>query len=306
MREVEDAHQPVDEREPGGDQEVHRAEPEAGDREQEERAHACHPDAEQPLDELGLREQLLRVAACARRVPGRARSRRARAAPTTPRFCSTSSTVVSSASRSSTRATSATSSGREPLRRLVDEQHPVVVQQRARDRDHLLLPARQRAGALRRALLELREELVDEVVARLRVAFREAKVLRDGEAGEDVAVLRDVADAVLDDRDASAVPVSSSSPRRTEPRRSTSPRIARSVVVLPTPLRPSSAVTPPSGTSNVTPCRTCDCPRKHMQVAHREQRPGGDRAHSASPRYADCTVSFAITAAGVSHASSAP
>jgi hypothetical protein len=44
---------------------------------------------------------------------------------------------------------------REALRRLVDEQHTVVVQQRPRDRDHLLLPARERAGPLRPALLEL-------------------------------------------------------------------------------------------------------------------------------------------------------
>ena len=57
--------------------------------------------------------------------------------------------------------------GREPLRRLVDEQQLVLVQQRARDRDHLLLPARERAGPLRAALGELREELVDELVARV-------------------------------------------------------------------------------------------------------------------------------------------
>ena len=122
-----------------------------------------------------------------------------RCARTTPRFCSTSSTVVSSASRSSTRATSATSARREALRRLVDEQHAVVVQQCSRDRDHLLLPARERSRALRRPLLELGEELVDEVVPRLRVALGEPEVLRDGQPREDVAVLRHVTDAALDD-----------------------------------------------------------------------------------------------------------
>ena len=39
-----------------------------------------------------------------------------------------------------------------------------------------------------------------------------------------------------------------------------SPMIARSVVVLPAPLRPRSTKTPPSGTSKVTPCSTEYCP----------------------------------------------
>src|SRR3954453_20754486 len=89
--------------------------------------------------------------------------------------------------------------GRESLGRLVDEQYSVVVQERARDRDHLLLAAGQRACALLRALLELGEELVDEVVARIRVALCEAEVLRNRETGEDVAVLGDVADRLPDD-----------------------------------------------------------------------------------------------------------
>ena len=41
----------------------------------------------------------------------------------------------------------------------------------------------------------------------------------------------------------------------------TSPMRARIVVVLPTPFRPSTAVTPSAGTSNEIPCRTCDSPR---------------------------------------------
>src|SRR5438874_1490934 len=83
--------------------------------------------------------------------------------------------------------------GRETLRRLVDEKYAVVVQECPRDGDHLLLPARERAGALLPPLLELREELVDEVVARVCAALSEAEVLCDGEAGEHVAVLGDVA-----------------------------------------------------------------------------------------------------------------
>ncbi len=88
---------------------------------------------------------------------------------------------------------------REALRRLVDEQDAVVVEQRPGDRDHLLLAARERPRALRRPLRELGEEVVDEVVPRRAVAHREAEVLLDGEPGEDVAVLGHVADAAADD-----------------------------------------------------------------------------------------------------------
>src|ERR1700683_3277098 len=38
------------------------------------------------------------------------------------------------------------------------------------------------------------------------------------------------------------------------------PMIALSVVVLPTPLRPSKVTTSPARTSKLTPCRTCDSP----------------------------------------------
>jgi hypothetical protein len=88
---------------------------------------------------------------------------------------------------------------REPLRRLVDEQEAVVVEERPRDRHHLLLAAREGAGELLSALLELREEVVDELVPRLLVTLGEPEVLVHREAGEDVAVFRDIADATADD-----------------------------------------------------------------------------------------------------------
>src|SRR5215472_5610784 len=43
--------------------------------------------------------------------------------------------------------------------------------------------------------------------------------------------------------------------------RRVSPMIARSVVVLPTPLRPSSAAASPGFTSRLTPCRICSLPK---------------------------------------------
>ena len=91
----------------------------------------------------------------------------ARPAATTPRFCSTSSTVVSSDDALERGATSVTSSGASPFVGSSIEQQAVVVQQRAADRDHLLLAARERAGRLLAARPQLGEELVDELVARL-------------------------------------------------------------------------------------------------------------------------------------------
>ncbi len=60
VREVEDAHQPVDERQPGGDEEVHRAEPEARDREQDQRAQCPAPCTPRSCwTRSGVGEQLL-------------------------------------------------------------------------------------------------------------------------------------------------------------------------------------------------------------------------------------------------------
>jgi hypothetical protein len=55
---------------------------------------------------------------------------------------------------------------REALGGLVDEQEPVVVEQRSRDRDHLLLSAGQCAGELIAPRDEVGEQLRDEVPSR--------------------------------------------------------------------------------------------------------------------------------------------
>src|SRR4051812_12361036 len=56
-------------------------------------------------------------------------------------------------------------------------------------------------------------------------------------------------------------PISSRPSNCTEPaRRLTIPMMDLSVVVLPPPLRPTSATTSPARTSKVTPCRMCDSP----------------------------------------------
>ena len=170
---------------------------------------------------------------------------------------------------------------REALGRLVDEQQPVVVEQRPRHRDHLLLAAGQRAGHLVAALHEVGEELGDELAARVALPLGEREVLGDGELGEDLAVLGHVADAALHDP-VGRQPVDplarERAPRRVRWMR---PRMPRSVEVFPTPLRPSTAVIPVAGTSKVTSSTTC-CPAIEAR-SPRTSRIGAG-AHAAVPR----------------------
>ena len=249
MREVEHVGQAEHQREAGGDQEVQRGQAEPGQRQQHDRwtsaVHLRRADAEQRPGQLGLAEQL--AARRRSRPPGRrpARPRRAASRRTTARFCSTSSTGTASATRPSTSATSVTTFGARPLvgsstssSRLSVEQHPA-------DREHLLLPAGQRAGPLPRAPRQLREQRVHPVVVRRRRrALGQPQVLRHGQPGEDAPVLGHVRRARRGPAGRSARRSASAPPKRTEPAtyppRGVRPRIARSVVVLPTPLRPSS------------------------------------------------------------------
>jgi hypothetical protein len=76
---------------------------------------------------------------------------------TTLKFCSTSSTVECAAARSSTPGELTNDFRGESLGGLVDEQQRPIVQERPRDREHLLLAAREGAGSLATALLSTRE-----------------------------------------------------------------------------------------------------------------------------------------------------
>src|SRR5260221_13158549 len=65
-------------------------------------------------------------------------------------------------------------------------------------------------------------------------------------------------------------PMSSCPPSTTEPRRcAMTPMIAFKVVVLPTPLRPSSVTPSPSATAKFMPCRMCDSPYQACRSATR-------------------------------------
>src|ERR1044071_8750455 len=105
VRKVEHAHQAVDEREPRGNQEVHRAQSETRDRQEDER-----PPAGPPAETLSsLRTSSgCSSSSCAppecTTLPWSRTTTSSAIRRTTPRFCSTRSTVGSSESRSSTGA----------------------------------------------------------------------------------------------------------------------------------------------------------------------------------------------------------
>ena len=125
--------------------------------------------------------------------------------------------------------------------------------ERACDREHLLLAARQEADAPALQLPQRREVLVREGLVELLAAMGEAEVLGDGQAEEEPAALRDVGDAEPCPR--ARRRASEIACRRTATRPAiglTSPEIARSVVVLPAPFAPSSATTSPAATVRST------------------------------------------------------
>ena len=89
---------------------------------------------------------------------------------------------------------------REALGGLVEQQEAGVTEQRARDGDHALLAAGERAGALAEKALHVgkqRQDLIEGPAAlpRARRAARGLEVLGDRQAGEEAAVLRHEAEA---------------------------------------------------------------------------------------------------------------
>ena len=90
--------------------------------------------------------------------------------------------------------------GRQPFRRFVEQQHARVSHQRAADCEHLLLAAGKRAGKLRVALLEPREQAKDTLnvpwLGGLALALPgDGEVFTHRQRWKDPAALRDEADA---------------------------------------------------------------------------------------------------------------
>ena len=148
VREVEDAHQAVDERQPRGDEEVHRPQPEAGDRQEDEGAQ-CPPPW---------------TPSSRRTCSGSESSSAAGPGVDDPAAVEDDDVACEALHHRQVlldeqdrgqlggtlehRGDLGHEERREALRRLVDEEHLVPVQERPRDRDHLLLAARERPGAL--------------------------------------------------------------------------------------------------------------------------------------------------------------
>jgi hypothetical protein len=91
--------------------------------------------------------------------------------------------------------------GREPLGRLVHDQQMRIGEQRARDREHLLLAAGELAAAMVLALGETREGVVDALdgPGAGSHAAGEAQMLVDAERAPETAALRHIADAEAGD-----------------------------------------------------------------------------------------------------------
>ena len=148
---------------------------------------------------------------------------------------------------------------REPERRLVEQQHVGPREQRAGDRELLLLAARERPGLALRELGDDREEAVHpvEVVGDAVLApppgEPEAQVLVDGQRAEDVAALGHERDAgagdVLRARRAAALPCSRISP----PASGTARITASSVVDLPAPFGPIRPTISPRSSRRLRP-----------------------------------------------------
>src|SRR5205814_526047 len=81
---------------------------------------------------------------------------------------------------------------RQPLRRLVEEEQTRARAQDTRDREHLLLAARELRPLAPQALLQVRKQLVDAVDTHPAGPYdgRQEQILFDVEAGEDAALFR--------------------------------------------------------------------------------------------------------------------
>ena len=206
-------------------------------------------------------------------------------------FCSTSSTVRPSrrelAEHAKIRAAPA---GARPERRLVEQQHLRPGHQRPADDQHLPLAAGQRVAGLRRAVLQRagtarRPRSGRRVAPVARHSATEPQVLLHGQLGDHAAALGHVGQAAADD-------VSGETPaslaRRADPagpRARTSPEIARSSVVLPAPLAPSTAVIAAArATVEARPRRARPDRAVARRAGPRLARRSGTRRRPTSPR----------------------
>ena len=218
--------------------------------------------------------------------------------------CSTSRTPIPRSAIASERREDEVDHGRcETERRLVEKEDRRPRDERAGDRELLLLTARERPRVPMAELVHDREELPDlrdRVVGAVCTGSSgetEPQVLLDGELGEQPPPLRDESDPTSGDRFRGA-PAKRALPRRTSPPRAgTSPMIACSVVDLPAPFGPMSPTISPDATSSDTPRTAATPPYADLEIANlerhsslpptprgtRRRRRGSRGSRSASP-----------------------
>jgi hypothetical protein len=165
---------------------------------------------------------------------------------------------------------------REAQRRFVEHQQSRLVHQRLCDREHLLLTARENAGARRAAFLQDREQRVDALVAQRGVGLgkprapqTERKVVLHRLAAEQAPTFGHVQQPTADDRRRLGAAYVRAVEGDAPALRPQQPESARISVVLPAPLLPTSATRPRSGTSRDTPSSTG---RRRSRLADRALR----------------------------------
>ena len=193
----------------------------------------------------------------------------------------------------------------EAERQLVDDHEPRVRHERLGEHDHLLLAARQRPGGVVEPLLELGEQLQRALVAGVGIAAGAAcKWRREGSRP------RSAPGAAVDPPGRSRARPRGSAPGACRRSRGSSsitlpaagfstPPIASTMLDLPAPLGPSSAVISPEGISSETPRTTLRPPRATTKSSTRSSSPGvvirpprspgrrGSRARRGAPRRSD-------------------
>ena len=174
--------------------------------------------------------------------------------------CSTSRTVTPrSRIAASAAKTASTMRRREPERRLVEEEHIRLGDERPPDRELLLLAARERAGLPGAELGQHREEFVGRAAAGRPRPFPprgepEPQVLLDRELAEDPAAFRHERDAGPRDRlRRAAAQRSPVEPDVAALAAGTTPMIACRVVDLPAPFGPIRPTSSPAPTSRLSP-----------------------------------------------------
>ena len=110
---------------------------------------------------------------------------------------------------------------RQALERLVEQEQRGIAGERAADRQHLLLAARELVAVIALALGQAREEIVDALaIVHSPGRSRDAQILVDGERGENLALLRHEAEPAAGRGACVAVPARSSPRKRMRPARS--------------------------------------------------------------------------------------